>query len=130
MVLAEFPKALELTAADRVTDGPRRLAVKKPTRYCTPVDKNGEGTRHTDHLVCYAVKPTKGRCADAAPLNAGRGCKKEVDCGGTKGSTALCVTQPKLAGLSGLFVTDQFGTAKVHVGKEDEVCLPSLTATP
>ena len=76
------------------------------------------------------MKPTKGRCADDAPQNAGRGCKKEADCGGTKGVTTLCILQPKLGPLSGLFATDQFGTTRMHVAKEDEVCVPSLTAAP
>lgn len=37
------------------------LKVIKPTRLCTPVDKNGEGIKNIyDHLICYKVKRAKG----------------------------------------------------------------------
>lgn len=36
-------------------------SIKRPVRYCAPVDKNGEGIKDaTTHLVCYQVRSAAG----------------------------------------------------------------------
>jgi hypothetical protein len=41
---------------------PKLYDLKKPTRLCTPVDKNGEGLLLPDALLlCYQAKPAKGQ---------------------------------------------------------------------
>lgn len=120
-----FSNMLQVTVADQFTAVPKRFAVIKPTRLCAPVDKSGAGTKHGDNLVCYQVKPTKGRCDLGAPVNAGGGCKKESDCGGTKGMTSLCVLQPKFAKASGVFLANAFDSEQIDVVKDGELCVPS-----
>jgi hypothetical protein len=40
---------------------PKLFSVRRPTRFCTPVDKNGEGiTDAKTHLMCYRVKLFEG----------------------------------------------------------------------
>ena len=42
-------------------DQPKVFDVKKPTRLCNPVDKEGEGIKNPDNqLLCYQVKPARG----------------------------------------------------------------------
>ncbi len=53
-----FPKGIQVTVEDQFED--KLFDVKKPTRLCTPVDKNGEGIINPDaHLMCYKVKPAE-----------------------------------------------------------------------
>jgi hypothetical protein len=41
---------------------PKTFDVKKPTRLCNPVNKNGEGIQDPNaHLMCYQVKPASGQ---------------------------------------------------------------------
>ena len=112
---------------DQLTAPPRRYVVRKPTRLCIAAAKNDEAARHPDdHLLCYALKPSKGRCADDAPLNAGGGCKREADCGGTKRVTSFCAVQGKFAKVLALHTSNQFGSEQLDAVKDGEVCLPSL----
>jgi hypothetical protein len=122
-----FPKEVQVsTAGDPFTTLAKRYLVRKPTRLCTPVDTNGEGRRNPDHLLCYQVKLTSGRCMDGAPVNAGGGCTKEGDCGGTRGATNLCVRQDKFATVPAVRAANQFDAEELDVLKENEICLPSL----
>jgi uncharacterized delta-60 repeat protein len=122
----KLPKTLQLTIADQLTDPAKRYLVKKVSRLCVPTAKDAEAAKHTDHLVCYVVKPTRGRCADAVPLNAGGGCKKEKECGGVKGQTAFCAIQAKFAKRLGVLTANELEHARLNLAKEGEVCLPSL----
>lgn len=121
----KLAKTLEVTIADEYTNPPKRFAVKKLTRVCVPTNVLGTPPKHTDHLVCYQVKATKGRCADGAPLNAGGGCKKEADCGGVKGTTALCAAQSKPVPALGVFTSDLIRGLQQDLKKDGDVCLPS-----
>lgn len=122
-----FPKGLEIgTGADWFTAAARRYLVQKPKRLCLPVEHDGEVRRHPDHLLCYQVKPAKGRCSDAAALNPGGSCKSEENCGGTPGVTLLCVKQTKFVPVSGVRAANQFGAEQLDVRGENELCLPSL----
>ncbi len=126
---APFPKKLEITTVGGTfTPDARRYLLKKPTRLCLPADQDGGGRRNPDHLLCYQAKATAGRCADDAPVSAGGGCKKEADCGGSKGATSFCVKQGPVAAVTDVRTTNGFGTEQVDVAREDEVCLPSLRA--
>jgi hypothetical protein len=56
----KFPKGIQVFIEDQF-EQPKLYDVKKPTRLCIPVDKNGEGIKDRDaHLMCYKVKPAKG----------------------------------------------------------------------
>jgi hypothetical protein len=122
---AKLPKTVEVTIADQLTNPAVRFAVKKVLRLCVPTAKDGDAVKHADHLVCYEVAPTKGRCAGGAPLNAGAGCKKEEECGGTKGTTTFCAKQAKFAKVVGVLTTDDFRISTLDLAKNAEVCLPS-----
>lgn len=55
----KFPKGLQATVDDLFED--RAYDIRKPTKLCFPVDKNGEGiTNETQNLLCYLVKRAKG----------------------------------------------------------------------
>jgi hypothetical protein len=122
-----FPKGLEITTAgDAFTPSARRYFVRKPTRLCTPVDQDGGGRRHPDHLLCYQVKATTRRCADGAAVNGGGGCARETDCGGINRTTSLCIRQGTFAPVSDLRTANQFGPEQLDADREHEICLPSL----
>lgn len=105
--------------------------LKKPTRLCNPVEKNGEEIKHrVNHLMCYQVKAVRAVCADGAPQNEGDACKKEEDCGGTTGATNLCVRQPKHAPVTSVQVNNQFGPEQLDTIKEEELCVPSTKILP
>jgi hypothetical protein len=62
----KFPKGVQVTVADQFDGTARTLDVKKPTKLCLPVDKNGEGIQSPDALlVCYSAKPAKGQAKHA-----------------------------------------------------------------
>jgi len=47
----------QVSVDDQFNDEPKLFDVKKPTRLCTPVDKDGEGMKNPyAHLMCYSVK--------------------------------------------------------------------------
>lgn len=59
----KFKPILGVSVSDQFIGQPPKLFdLKKPTRLCTPVDKNGEGIKNPGtHLLCYQAKPTKGQ---------------------------------------------------------------------
>jgi hypothetical protein len=106
----KLAKGLEVAVADQLTTPAKRYGLKKVSRLCAPVEKNGEAIDHaTDHLICYQAKAAKKHCSAAAPTNPGGACKKEVDCGGLDGQTSLCDKQPKFAAIRALLTANQFG---------------------
>ncbi len=127
-----FPKGIQVTVGDRFTDPAKLFEVKKPTRLCTPVEKEGVGGELTEiqdpdtHLMCYRVVVVKGVCAEGSPQNAGGACKKEEDCGGTKDETTFCLVQPKHERVAGIHTNNQFGPERLDTIKEEELCLPSV----
>ncbi len=118
-------KDLQLTVTDQLTGLAKRVTLKKLVRLCAPVGANGGDPKHTDHLLCFQVSATKGRCEESSPLNAGAGCKKEVDCGGTKSQTTHCKAQTKFAKKPGLYVANDLDAGRLDAAKEDMLCLPS-----
>jgi hypothetical protein len=124
----KLAKDLQLTVGDQFTDPPKRVNLKKVVRLCTPVGVNGGPTKHAAHLLCFQVAATKGRCADAAPSNAGGGCKKEEDCGGVKGQTTFCAAQAKFAVRTGRKVANDLDAGTLDAKKEDVLCLPAFLA--
>lgn len=59
---SKFPKGVQASVADQFTDPAKLFDIKKPTRLCTPVSKNGEQIKNPErHLVCYRAKPAKGQ---------------------------------------------------------------------
>jgi fibro-slime domain-containing protein len=58
----KLPKGLRATVGDQFTAPPKVFDLKKPTRLCTPVNKEDEGIKNPDtHLMCYQAKPAKGQ---------------------------------------------------------------------
>jgi hypothetical protein len=56
----KFPKGIRVSIKDQFGQ-PKLYDVKRPSRLCIPVDKNGEGIKDPDtHLMCYKVKPARG----------------------------------------------------------------------
>ena len=59
-----WPKGVQIRAADSLED--RIYDLKRPTRLCTAVDKNGEGIKHAGRrLICYQAKRAKGESKHA-----------------------------------------------------------------
>jgi len=98
---ARFAPILGVSLADQF--GPMTVTVKKPRRFCLPVDKNGESPGaegHSTHLMCYQVKQTSA---------------------------------PRFAAVSGLYTDNQFGPERLDARKPYELCVPALrgpTPTP
>jgi cysteine-rich repeat protein len=91
---AKFVAVPNVTVQDQF--GPMTVLVKKPTRLCVPLNKNGEtpgAQNHPNHLVCYQVKPT---------------------------------SLPKFAAVTSLFTHNQFGSATIDAKKPAELCVPSF----
>lgn len=127
---AKFPKGLQASVVDQFQQ-PKLYDLKRPTRLCTPVDKNGEGIKDpADHLMCYQATPVPKTCTAQAPLNVGGVCKKEEDCGGIQKVSTFCVLQPKHQRVTGIFVNNQFGPTQVDTVKEEELCIPSSISQP
>jgi hypothetical protein len=83
--------------------------VKKPLNLCAPAGKNGEGIGDPKtHFQGYQPALTKGQCAVDAPANAGVGCTRKTECGGTRGATSFCVTQAKSVKHTNIKVINQF----------------------
>ncbi len=58
-VAPKFPKGVQVNVADQFQT--RLYDVKKPSRLCNPVDKDGGGIlKPAAHLMCYKVKLAKG----------------------------------------------------------------------
>jgi hypothetical protein len=59
----KFKPILGVAVSDQfIAQPPKLFDLKKPTRLCTPVDKNGEGIKNpNNHLLCYQAKPVKGQ---------------------------------------------------------------------
>jgi hypothetical protein len=57
----KFQPILGVSVSDQFINQPPKLFdLKRPTRLCTPVDKNGEGIKNpTTHLLCYHAKAAK-----------------------------------------------------------------------
>ena len=125
----KFTPILGVLADSQFTSGPRAFDLTKPARFCTPAAMNGEGTTNpASRLLCLSVKPSKGLCASGP--NAGHACSGKIDCGGTRGVTALCVPQPKFQGISGVLVQNELDSEQVDTLKEDELCVPSQESVP
>ncbi|MCC6763235.1 MAG: hypothetical protein IT293_01110 [Deltaproteobacteria bacterium] len=122
----KLSKILQLTVADGFTAPPKRVTLKKIVRLCTPVGANGGPAKHDARLLCFQVARTKGRCADAAPVNAAGGCTKETDCGGTKGTTAFCMAQAKFVKKPGRHVANDLDAGTLDAAKEGVLCLPAV----
>jgi hypothetical protein len=51
-----------VTVGDQFNNPPKIFVLKKIKHLCTPVDKNGEGTKNADgHLACYQAKGASGQ---------------------------------------------------------------------
>jgi hypothetical protein len=122
----KLPKNLEITIADAFTQPPKRVVVQKLLALCTPVTPSGDAPKHGDYLLCFKAQATKGQCAGNATINAGRGCKKESDCGGIKGQTTFCSAQAKFTKVTGLHVANDLDAGTLDAAKDDVICLPAV----
>jgi hypothetical protein len=73
------------------------------------------------------MNPLTGLGAANAPTNGGGACKKEADCGGTRGATNFCVFQPKHQKVKEIHVTNEFLPELVDTTRTEDLCLPSQT---
>jgi hypothetical protein len=100
----KFQPIRAVTIVDEFTDffnEPRGFDLKKPTRLCTPVMKNGAAIKHdASHLMCYQITAVK------------------------------TPPQPKPAKVLGIFVNNQFGPEQIDAIKEAEFCVPSFKLSP
>jgi RHS repeat-associated protein len=122
-----FARGMQVTLADSFETG--LFDVQKPVILCNPADKNDEGVLDPDtHLMGYQIKLAKGQCAAGASRNAGGGCKKEEDCGGTANVTALCRLQTPHVARTAIQVENQFHPARgpllVDTVKPDRLLVP------
>jgi hypothetical protein len=98
----KFVPILAVTVEDQFTTPAKRYDIKKPTRLCTPADKEhpaGTDTvaRHPAvHLMCYQAALTKEKPA-----------------------------QSKHVPVVGIFVENQFDPERLDSVKEEELCVPS-----
>jgi hypothetical protein len=57
-----FTAILGVSVGDQLIDPPKFFNLERPTRLCTPVDKNGEGIKSAAaHLMCYQAKAAGGQ---------------------------------------------------------------------
>jgi hypothetical protein len=125
-----LPKGIHVSVVDQFNQ-PTLYDVQKPSRLCTPVDKNGEGIKHPrNHLMCYVVKPVGKTCTAEAPENARQSCKKEEECGGTTRETSFCQPQEKHEQVLGIYTNNQLGPALVDTSTQEELCVPSVKTEP
>lgn len=92
---AKFPKDMQAFVVDQFQQ-PRLYDLVKPTRLCTPVNKNNESPgaeTHATHLMCYQIKPARG--------------------------------QAKHARVPNIYTNNQFGAELLDTTKEEDLCLPS-----
>jgi T5SS/PEP-CTERM-associated repeat protein len=114
-----FPASLTASAVDGFGE-PRAYRLAKPTRVCVPQSGDLAGA-----LACYAAKPLAKACAKDAPQNATGACRREADCGGTKGSTRLCAKQPRHAKVGPLVLATALTRDRAGTVKPLELCVPS-----
>jgi hypothetical protein len=123
----KFPKDLIASVVDQF-DQAKVYEIKRPLRLCTPVELNDQGVKDASQdLLCYQTLQVKGLCAANAPTHGGEVCKKEADCGGTRGVTHFCVFQPKHQKVKEIHVTNEFLPELVDTTRTEDLCLPSQT---
>lgn len=96
----KFPKGLQTTVTDQFNQ-PKVYDLLKPTRLCSPVNKNHESPgaeTHPTHLLCYQVKPAKG--------------------------------EAKHTKVDTIYVNNQLGPELVDTLKDGELCVPSIKIEP
>ena len=78
-----------------------------------------------DHFQCYETTDSRGSvCGAGSPLNPGRTCKKETDCGGVEDDTAFCVPKGFPKGLK-VALSDQFESGIFEVKRPVALCNPA-----
>ncbi len=122
----KLAKDLQVTVADGLTDPAKRFTIQKLATLCVPVTADGGATKHPDDLLCFKAAATKAACSDLAPVNPGGACKKETDCGGTKGQTTLCTPQGKFTALANVRVANDLGSGGLAAAKDAVICLPGI----
>jgi hypothetical protein len=123
----KFPKGVRVTLGDQLTAPGRLLELQKPRALCTPVEVGGLALRTPAvSFLCHPAKQVKAVCALASPLDGGGLCKRESDCGGTKGVTTFCAKQAKHVTVPGLHVANALAAGRLDARKDELVCLPAL----
>jgi len=90
-----FPKGVQTTVGDQFTP-PTLYNIKKPSRLCMPVDKDGTSPgaeQHRTHLMCYRVERATGPSRDAI--------------------------------VRDIRVSNALGSAEVDAIRDEELCVPS-----
>jgi hypothetical protein len=90
---ARFPRGIQASVVDQFED--RLYNVRRPTRLCTPVDKDGGGITDPDgHLMCYRVTPASGEPSHTPVTGQ-------------------------------IHTANQFGAGRLNTIREDELCVPA-----
>src|SRR5262249_35682427 len=106
-----LPIRVHLT--DQFTSPPKAFDIKSPKLLCNPVDKRGEGIKHTDrHLACYRVTPTIGEPVHSPLIVLYRNNQFGPDRADTKKEDLLCLpSQATLPGATTTTTTATIGTS-------------------
>jgi hypothetical protein len=96
----KFPRGVQVSLQEQFEN--KVYDVKRPTRLCNPVDKNGEGIKNPNgHLLCYKV-------AIARKIN------------------GLRVDQGKHTQRLGVYTNTQLGPSRLDTKVAQELCVPSI----
>jgi hypothetical protein len=92
----------QVTVDDQFTDGAKVFTLKKPTRLCNPVDKNGEGIKNDDgHLLCYQATPVSGQATHVKRVGVHVGDQFGAEQLDTVKEEELCVPSTKSGVITG-----------------------------
>jgi cysteine-rich repeat protein len=88
-------------------------------------DGIGDACEGLSHFQCYKTRSSKGdTCTDDAPVNAGRPCEREEQCGGVEDVSAYCLPE-KFPRDVRFHLTDQFEAGLFTVQKPLTLCNPA-----
>jgi cysteine-rich repeat protein len=88
-------------------------------------DGVGDACEELSHFQCYKTKSSKGdTCTDDAPVNAGRSCEREEQCGGVEDLSAYCLPK-KFPRDVRVRLSDEFEAGLFAVQKPVGLCNPA-----
>ena len=130
----KFPKGLTAQVADQFISPAKTFSIKKVRHLCLPVDKNGEGVKHSDtRLVCYLARPGRGqpKHVKRSPVYTNNQLAPETI--GTVREDVLCLpSQPAGAGTTTSTVpgsTTTSSSVSTSTSSTTSTSLPSSTTT-
>ena len=120
-----FPKGIRASVVDQFAQ-PRVFELRKPTRLCTPTDKDNQdpgAENNPDHMMCYRVKLADKYCATSPFPD----CRNDTDCN----SGVSCIwKQDAQHRVVNIHVNNQFGPELLEAVRPRELCVPSTKTVP